>query len=82
MHGSKCIGQQCVHAAQNTSGLRCARLLEHSDFSAKIGCCNGLWGGGWFQDGFSVAYGNRKEGQMYGSKCIGQQWAHSTLMAL
>ena len=79
MHGSKCIGQQWVHATLNTSDVRCGRLLEHSNFIAKIGCSDGVWGGGWFQDCFSVAYGYGKDEQMHGSKCIGQQWVHATL---
>jgi len=79
MHGGKCIGQEWVHATLNTSDLTLARLLKHPNFSAKIGCCDGVRGGGWFQDCFSVAYGYGKEGQMHGSKCIGQEWVLAAL---
>ena len=40
------VGQQWVHATLNTLNLRSARLLEHPNFSAKIGCCDEVWGGG------------------------------------
>jgi len=65
MHGSKCIGQEWVHATLNTLDLSLARLLKHSNFSDKRGCCEGAWIRGWFHDRFSVAYGYRKEGQMH-----------------
>ena len=38
MHGSKCIGQQWVHATLNRLDLTLPRLQEPSNFSAKIVC--------------------------------------------
>ena len=46
MHGSKCIGQQCVCATLNTLNLTLARLLEHSKLSDKIGFSDEVCGGG------------------------------------
>ena len=55
MHGSKCIVQEWVHAVK-TFDLTLASLLGRSKLSFKIGCSDGVWGGGWFQDYLLTTY--------------------------
>ena len=80
MHVSKCIGQEWVLAALNTFDLTLASLLGRSKLSFKIGCCDGVWGGGWFQDCLLTTYGYGKELQMHGRECAGHQQVHATII--
>ena len=60
MHGSKCIGQEWVHAALNTFDLTLASLLGRSKLSFKLGCSDGVWGGVGFKTICSLPMGMEK----------------------
>ena len=56
------------HPSLNTLDyLTLARLLKHSNFSDKIGCCDGLWGGRCPQTVFLLPMGMEKKGRCMGA---------------